>query len=72
MATYEETLKTLARRHEPRIAVAALVTMTTTALRGLVVTGNITAEDARDLLMKCCDRISDARRESPNPSREGS
>jgi len=59
MSPYEDALASLAVQHGPRIAVAALCAVAADGLRGLVATGDITHQDARDLLLKYCDRVSE-------------
>jgi len=59
MSPYEDALASLAVQHGPRVAVAALCAVAADGLRGLVATGDITHQDARDLLLKYCDRVSE-------------
>ena len=59
MSPYEDALASLAAQHGPRVAVAALCAVAADGLRGLVATGDITHQDARDLLLKYCDRVSE-------------
>jgi len=58
MSPYEDALASLAVQHGPRVAVAALCAVAADGLRGLVATGDITHQEARDLLLKYSDRVS--------------
>ena len=68
MSPYEDALASLAVQHGPRVAVAALCAVLAEGLKGLVATGDITHQEARDLLLKYSDRVSV---EDPPTSPEG-
>ena len=65
MSPYEDALASLATQHGPRVAVAALCVVMAEGLRGLVATGDITHQEARDLLLRYSARVSE---EDASPS----
>src|SRR2546430_1463661 len=68
MSPYEDALASMATQHGPRVAVAALCVVMAEGLRGLVATGDITHQEARDLLLKYSDRVS---QQEPSTSPDG-